>query len=100
MRAIAILMVVLLWAETAAAKEKAATALGAIDEEPPGEDAEVYRCGKAKGDIAVTFKPATELADLVAWGQPRARRRPCADPARAARHRRTGGDRGEGRAGR
>lgn len=74
---IAAALALLFLAATAEAKEKAkekatapggtADALGAIDQRPPGEDDELYRCGKAKGPIAVTFKPGTELADLVAW---------------------------------
>jgi general secretion pathway protein D len=68
MRATAVLLLVLVLSATAEAKEPAtATALGAIDAAPPGEDDELYRCGKAKGEIAVTFKPGTELADLVGW---------------------------------
>ena len=65
MRATAAVILVLATA-TAEAKEDR-SALGAIDAAPPGEDAELYRCGKATGDIAVTFRPGTELADLVAW---------------------------------
>lgn len=68
MRATAALLLMLVLAANAEAKEPAtAAALGAIDAAPPGEDDELYRCGKSKGDIAVTFKPGTELADLVAW---------------------------------
>ncbi|HEU5057151.1 MAG TPA: type II secretion system secretin GspD [Kofleriaceae bacterium] len=70
MRATAALVIVLA-AGVAEAKEKSANttaeALGALDAAPPGEDDELYRCGKATADVAVTFKPGTELADLVAW---------------------------------
>jgi len=33
----------------------------------PGEDAQLYSCGKAKGTFAVTLKPETELKDLLTW---------------------------------
>ena len=33
----------------------------------PGEDAQLYSCGKARGSIAVTLKPETELKDLLSW---------------------------------
>ena len=70
MRVMTGVLLISTWATVAAAKEKektAATALADIDRRPPGEDDELYRCGKARGDIAVTFKPGTELGDLVAW---------------------------------
>ena len=68
-------LVIVLTAGVAEAKEKkeekaeksTAEALGAIASAPPGEDDELYRCGKTKADVAVTFKPGTDLADLVAW---------------------------------
>ena len=33
----------------------------------PGEDAQLYSCGKARGSISVTLKPETELKDLLGW---------------------------------
>ena len=34
---------------------------------PPGEDAMLYACGKAKASFAVTLKQETELKDLLTW---------------------------------
>jgi general secretion pathway protein D len=34
---------------------------------PPGEDLQLYSCGKANKAFAVTLKPETELKDLLAW---------------------------------
>ncbi|MBE7453277.1 MAG: type II secretion system secretin GspD [Kofleriaceae bacterium] len=33
----------------------------------PGEDAQLYACGKAKASFAVTLKQETELKDLLTW---------------------------------
>lgn len=33
----------------------------------PGEDDKLYSCKKASGSVAVTFKPETEVKDLVTW---------------------------------
>ncbi|MBK9030103.1 MAG: type II secretion system secretin GspD [Myxococcales bacterium] len=33
----------------------------------PGEDAQLYNCGKAAKSFAVTLKPETELKDLLTW---------------------------------
>src|SRR4051812_13874565 len=33
----------------------------------PGEDDTLYSCKKKTGQVAVTFKPETELKDLIAW---------------------------------
>jgi general secretion pathway protein D len=33
----------------------------------PGEDEALYSCRKRTGQVAVTFKPETELKDLIAW---------------------------------
>ncbi len=33
----------------------------------PGEDAQLYSCHKANGMTAATFKPDTELKDLITW---------------------------------
>ena len=33
----------------------------------PGEDDALYSCGKRSGDVSVTFKPETELKDLITW---------------------------------
>src|SRR5689334_3384473 len=33
----------------------------------PGEDEVLYSCKHRTNDVAVTFKPDTELKDLVAW---------------------------------
>ena len=40
----------------------AGTASGA-----PGEDDVLYSCKKAKGQVTVSFKPDTELKDLITW---------------------------------
>ncbi len=42
---------------------------GSADKDKPatGEDDTLYHCGKKSGPVAVTFKPETELKDLVAW---------------------------------
>ena len=37
------------------------------DDKTPGEDEPLYSCGKHTGDVAVTFKPETELKDLITW---------------------------------
>ncbi|HEY0250927.1 MAG TPA: hypothetical protein VGC41_05340, partial [Kofleriaceae bacterium] len=39
------------------------------DKTPPasGEDDALYSCKKKTGQVAVTFKPETELKDLIAW---------------------------------
>ena len=34
---------------------------------PPGEDQQLYNCGKAKKSYAVTLKPDTELKELLTW---------------------------------
>ena len=44
-----------------------AGAAGEKDKTAPGEDDTLYHCGKKSGQVAVTFKPETELKDLVAW---------------------------------
>ena len=33
----------------------------------PGEDDALYSCGKKVGNVSVTFKPETELKDLITW---------------------------------
>src|SRR6185312_14163565 len=37
------------------------------DEKAPGEDEALYSCGKKTGDVTVSFKPETELKDLIIW---------------------------------
>jgi len=37
------------------------------DKAAPAEDEPLYSCGKHTGDVAVTFKPETELKDLITW---------------------------------
>jgi hypothetical protein len=32
-----------------------------------GDDESLYSCGKKTGDVSVTFKPETELKDLITW---------------------------------
>src|SRR6266513_1202468 len=34
---------------------------------PPAEDEALYSCKKRTGPVAVTFKPETELKDLITW---------------------------------
>ncbi len=38
-----------------------------LDSTAAGEDEQLYSCGKARGKVAVSFKPEVELADLVSW---------------------------------
>src|SRR6185436_18890758 len=33
----------------------------------PGEDEQLYSCKKRTGQVSVTFKPETELKDLITW---------------------------------
>jgi general secretion pathway protein D len=40
---------------------------GGAADKAPGEDPQLYACGKARGPIAVTLRPETELKDLLAW---------------------------------
>jgi general secretion pathway protein D len=35
--------------------------------EAPGEDDDLYRCGKAKSDVKVSFRPGLELTELATW---------------------------------
>src|SRR5664279_6636818 len=37
------------------------------DKGAAGEDDTLYSCKKKTGNVAVTFKPETELKDLIAW---------------------------------
>ena len=37
------------------------------DDKAAGEDDTLYSCKKKTGNVAVTFKPETELKDLIAW---------------------------------
>ena len=37
------------------------------DDKASGEDDTLYSCKKKTGNVAVTFKPETELKDLIAW---------------------------------
>src|SRR6185437_5251750 len=34
-----------------------------------GDDEPLYTCGKKTGDVVVTFKPETELKDLITWAE-------------------------------
>ncbi|HET9627698.1 MAG TPA: type II secretion system secretin GspD [Kofleriaceae bacterium] len=45
----------------------AATTPGAPGTPAPGEDEALYSCKKRTGQVAVTFKPETELKDLITW---------------------------------
>src|SRR5581483_3966992 len=45
----------------------AATPPGAAGTPVPGEDEALYSCKKRTGQVAVTFKPETELKDLITW---------------------------------
>ncbi len=47
-----------------AARTAASPATG---DKAPGEDDTLYSCKKKTGMVAVTFKPETELKDLIAW---------------------------------
>ena len=44
-----------------------APATGGGDVAPGGQDDALYSCKKKSGMVAVTFKPETELKDLIAW---------------------------------
>ncbi|HEX4454302.1 MAG TPA: type II secretion system secretin GspD [Kofleriaceae bacterium] len=37
------------------------------DDKASGDDDSLYSCGKKTGDVSVTFKPETELKDLITW---------------------------------
>ena len=37
------------------------------DDKVPGEDEALYSCSKAKHPVTISFKPETELKDLIAW---------------------------------
>lgn len=41
--------------------------IAAADPTPSEEDAVLYSCHQKSGEVAVTFKPETELKDLVTW---------------------------------
>src|SRR5882757_490565 len=45
----------------------ATTPAGATPVPAPGEDEALYSCKKRTGQVAVTFKPETELKDLITW---------------------------------
>src|SRR4051812_20910708 len=45
----------------------AATGAGATPSPAAGEDEALYSCKKRTGAVAVTFKPETELKDLITW---------------------------------
>jgi general secretion pathway protein D len=40
---------------------------GGAADKAPGDDPQLYSCGKARGPISVTLRPETELKDLLAW---------------------------------
>ena len=52
------------YAQPAGDKDKAAEKDKAA---PGGEDEQLYACKKRTGQVAVTFKPETELKDLITW---------------------------------
>ena len=37
------------------------------DEKATAEEEALYSCGKAKGQVSVSFKPEVELKDLITW---------------------------------
>ena len=47
--------------------QPAPPAAGAAAAAAPGEDEALYSCKKRTGQVAVTFKPDTELKDLIPW---------------------------------
>ncbi|MEO8845146.1 MAG: type II secretion system secretin GspD [Kofleriaceae bacterium] len=51
----------------AAAQPGSGSAAKPEDKGPAGEDDTLYSCKKKTGNVAVTFKPETELKDLIAW---------------------------------
>src|SRR5262245_14981766 len=65
---LAILLLVVLTAQVVA--QPAPTPTPASNEAPtpaPGQDDALYSCKKRTGQVAVTFKPETELKDLITW---------------------------------
>src|ERR1043165_7500528 len=64
------LTIVVLVALTAQVFAQPAPAGGSANTAPtpaPGEDEALYSCKKRTGQVAVTFKPETELKDLITW---------------------------------
>ena len=47
--------------------QPAPPAAGAAAAAAPGEDEALYSCKRRTGQVAVTFKPETELKDLITW---------------------------------
>ncbi len=63
-----LVVAVLLGITTPVLAQPAGSGSGADKDKPAaGEDDTLYHCGKKAGPVAVTFKPETELKDLVAW---------------------------------
>ncbi len=62
-RSLAALLVVALLAPAATAQPAPGTTTGTTT----GEDEALYACKKRSGQVAVTFKPETELKDLITW---------------------------------
>src|SRR5215468_10307517 len=54
-------------ATTPVATTPGTTTTGAPGTPAPGEDEALYSCKKRTGQVAVTFKPETELKDLITW---------------------------------
>ncbi|HEY5947465.1 MAG TPA: hypothetical protein VIV40_18305, partial [Kofleriaceae bacterium] len=67
---LAILLIVVLAAPVFAQPAPPAPPAGGGNNAPtpaPGEDEALYACKKRTGQVAVTFKPETELKDLITW---------------------------------
>jgi general secretion pathway protein D len=57
------------WVPRVALSQPATTPVSSTTTPPPvpGEDEALYSCKKRTGQVAVTFKPETELKDLITW---------------------------------
>ena len=55
------------YAQTPSERPVAATTTAATNATAPGEDEALYSCKRRTGQVAVTFKPETELKDLITW---------------------------------
>lgn len=60
-------LVVVMSASPALAQTKTDPAPAADADAAPGEDTQLYSCGKAKGPVSVSFKADIELKDLLTW---------------------------------
>src|SRR4051812_47252135 len=61
-RRVVLLVLVALASQAAAGPEKLAS-----NETAVGEDDQLYSCKQGQGPVSVTFKPETEIKDLITW---------------------------------